>query len=542
MFSTSSPFPSIMNSLRRPFLLLAVGCLLAVVGCTEERTTGPGVAEEPTPGSLYLEKIGGFAGGGIGAAEIVAYDPSTRRLFVVNGLLNTVDVLDLAVPSNPARVTTLNVSAFGLSANSVDVANGLVAVAVEANPKTNPGRVVFFRTDNFEVVSSVTVGALPDMVTFTPDGRKLLVANEGEPSADYLSDPEGSISIIDVSTPATPTVQTATFSAFNGQAASLKASGVRIYGPNATVAQDLEPEYIAVSDDGAKAWVTLQENNAIATVDIASASVQNVRGLGFKNHLLPQNALDASDKDGRVNSRNWPVFGMYQPDAVAAYTVGGESYLVTANEGDGRDWNPGLREEARVSTLNLNPAVFTDAVCGGTCKDSTRLGRLTVTRNLGLNPATNVYDSLFVLGARSFSIWSATTGQQIWDSADQFESRSLSYGMAAFNASHDNNTFDDRSDNKGPEPEGIAIGRIGRKTFAFIGLERFSGIMVYDITFPSAPRFVTYVSSREGTGGDRGPEGLTFVPARSSPTGQPLLIVGNEISGTTAVYRIDLLY
>ena len=323
MFFTSSPLPSTMNSLRRPFLLLAVGCLLAVVGCTEERTTGPGVAEEPTPGSLYLEKIGGFAGGGIGAAEIVAYDPSTRRLFVVNGLLNTVDVLDLAVPSNPARVTTLNVSAFGLSANSVDVANGLVAVAVEANPKTNPGRVVFFRTDNFEVVSSVTVGALPDMVTFTPDGRKLLVANEGEPSADYLSDPEGSISIIDVSTPATPTVQTATFSAFNGQAASLKASGVRIYGPNATVAQDLEPEYIAVSDDGAKAWVTLQENNAIATVDIASASVQNVRGLGFKNHLLPQNALDASDKDGRVNSRNWPVFGMYQPDAVAAYTVGG---------------------------------------------------------------------------------------------------------------------------------------------------------------------------------------------------------------------------
>lgn len=530
--------PIVRRSSSRLFLAL----LFVAIGCAEDRPTGPVAAAEPTPGGLILEKVGGYAGGGVGAAEIVAYDSATRRLFVVNGLLNSVDVLDLSVPSIPTRVTTLNVGAYGLSANSVAVANGLVAVAVEAAVKTNPGRVVFFRTDNFEVVSSVEVGALPDMVTFTPDGRKLLVANEGEPSADYVTDPEGSVSIVDVATPANPVVRTATFTAFNPQEASLKTSGVRIYGPNATVAKDLEPEYIAVSEDGLTAWVTLQENNAIATIDIAAATVQTVRSLGYKNHLLPQNPIDVSDKDGRVNIRSWPVFGMYQPDAIAAYVVAGQTYLVTANEGDARDWNPGLREEARVSTLNLNPAVFTDVVCGGTCKDSTRLGRLNVTRTLGLNPVTNVYDSLFVLGARSFSIWSATSGQQVWDSADQLESRTLSFGMAQFNASHDNNTFDDRSDNKGPEPEGVAIGRIGQKTFAFIGLERFSGIMVYDITVPSAPRYVTYVSSRDGTGGDRGPEGLVFIPARSSPTGQPLLVVGNEISGTTAIYRIDLLY
>ncbi|MEY2734220.1 MAG: hypothetical protein RL340_1279, partial [Gemmatimonadota bacterium] len=323
---------------------------------------------------------------------------------------------------------------------------------------------------------------------------------------------------------------------------ALKASGVRIYGPGATVAKDLEPEYIAVSENGATAWVTLQENNAIATVDIASATVQSVRSLGFKNHLLPQNPLDASDKDGRVNIRTWPIFGMYQPDGIAAYVVAGETYLITANEGDARDWNPGLREEARVSTLTLNPVTFSDDVCGGPCKDSTRLGRLTVTNQLGRNPVTNAFDSLFVLGARSFSIWSATSGQQVWDSGDQLESRTITETAVQFNASNDNNTFDDRSDNKGPEPEGVAIGRIGRKTFAFVGLERVGGIMVYDVTVPTAPRFVTYVNSRSGTTGDRGPEGIIFIPGRQSPTGTPLLVVGNETSGTTAIYRIDLLY
>ena len=176
-----------MRASRRP-LWFVVLLVAGIVGCAEDSTVGPDIATEPTPGSVALERIGGYAGGGVGAAEIVAYDSATRRLFVVNGLLNSVDVLDISIPSLPTRVTTLNVGAFGLSANSVAVANGVVAVAVEAAVKTDPGRVVFFRTDNFEFISSVTVGALPDMVTFTPDGRTLLVANEGEPSANYLID------------------------------------------------------------------------------------------------------------------------------------------------------------------------------------------------------------------------------------------------------------------------------------------------------------------------------------------------------------------
>jgi hypothetical protein len=214
---------------------------------------------------------------------------------------------------------------------------------------------------------------------------------------------------------------------------------------------------------------------------------------------------------------------------------------VTANEGDAREYLgvPGFVEEARVSTLPLDTMVFSSDVCGGACSANARLGRLTVTRTLGRDPVSGRYTSLYVFGGRSFSIWD-DQGRQVWDSKDEFERLTTSLSMVNFNANHTNNTFDDRSDNKGPEPEGVAIGRLGAKTFAFIGLERVGGVMAYDISDPTGPFFVTYVNSRFGTGGDLGPEGVAFVPARQSPNKRPLVIVGNEVSGTTAVFEIQL--
>ena len=44
------------------------------------------------------------------------------------------------------------------------------------------------------------------------------------------------------------------------------------------------------------------------------------------------------------------------------------------------------------------------------------------------------------------------------------------------------------------------------------------------------------------TAGDLGPEGLVFIPAAQSPNGRPLLVVGNEVSGTTAVLQLNLSY
>lgn len=523
---------------------LLLASLAAAAACTPDRPAplAPVSAQalvasaaNKTPTSVSLERIGGFNNGGEGASEIPAFDFVSKRIFVVNGALGTVDVYDAVDPANPVKVGTLS---FPGGANSVAADRGLIAVAVENAVKQQPGTVEFFRATTLERVSSVTVGALPDMVTFSPSGRLLLVANEGEPNADYSVDPEGSVSIVDVSNANRPTVRHARFTAFNGQEAALRAQGVRIYGPGASAAQDLEPEYVAISDDERTAWVTLQENNALAIVDIASATVTRVVPLGFKDHSLQMNALDASDRDNMVNIRPWPVFGLYQPDAIGRYTVGGQTYLVTANEGDARDYST-FAEEARVSSLPLEPTIFTDALCGGPCGANARLGRLTVTNTLGQNPVTGRYEALYALGARSFSI-RAADGSLVWDSGDQLEQLTGSLANVSFNASNSDNTADSRSDNKGPEPEGLVIATLGAKTFAFIGLERVGGVAVYDITNPAAPIYQSYINTRSGTSGDLGPEGITFVPANRSPNKEPLVIVGNEISGTTTIFQVRL--
>lgn len=303
--------------------------------------TYPGQTVEPTPTGLTLAKIGGFEGGAVGAAEITAFDGASKRLFVVNGANGTVDVLDLSDPSKPVKVGAISVAEIGGGVNSVAVHEGLVALAVEGKVKMAAGVVAFYQASTLALLSKVSVGSLPDMLTFTPDGTQVLVANEGEPSSygqpDSV-DPEGSISVIRVNRGGTPTVATADFRAFIGQEDALRANGIRIFGPGANAAQDLEPEYITVSPDGKTAYVTLQENNASAVVDLASAKVTSLAPFGLKDHNLPGFGLDASDEDDGANTNSGkpmikilpqPVKGMYQPDAIASYTVGGVTYLVS---------------------------------------------------------------------------------------------------------------------------------------------------------------------------------------------------------------------
>jgi len=261
-----------------------------------------------------------------GAAEITAYDAASKRLFVVNGANGSVDVLDISNPAAPARVGTIQVTSLGAGVNSVAVHDGLVALAIEGKAKTSPGVVGFYNAADLKLLHSVTVGALPDMVAFTPDGKTLLVANEGEPNSYGLADsvdPEGSVSVITVNRSGTSTVATADFKAFIGKESELRNAGVRIFGPGANAAQDLEPEYIAVSADGQTAYVTLQENNAVAIVDIATAKVSAIKPLGFKNHNVAGAGMDASDEDGGLNTNSGtpaikiapqPVKGMYLPD------------------------------------------------------------------------------------------------------------------------------------------------------------------------------------------------------------------------------------
>jgi hypothetical protein len=926
---------------------------------------------------IKLMPLATFDAGGAGSAEIVAYDAQSRRLFVVNAQTKTVDIVDVRNPKAPTRIKTIDTSVFG-SPNSVAVHDGIVAVAIESAPKTAPGRVALYKA-NGELTVSVQVGALPDMVTFTPNGEHVLVANEGEPSGYGVGhvDPQGSVSIIPIPRNHSQLkklkdadVHEVSFTQFNGQEADLRAQGIRIYGPGASAAQDFEPEYIAVSADSRKAYVTLQENNAIAEIDIRKAEVTKLRALGYKNYdvppqttatyewserdrpfvgataagqklrlggfsglvyegvtndgklkflthtdrgpngeptgikrpfLLPQfnprlvrftldpkngefelteqialrsadgrlltgvsntaisadtnqpyndevpvdlrgnvlpldplggdfegvvvaadgsfwmadeyrpaiyhftksgrlierlvpigthaaagypvpapgvagrfgtealpaviaqrrqnrgieaiaiqndkiyafvqsplrnpvslgnaalNAmrnvrvvefdpstratrqflyvmdnpapvsaddtradkigdavalpgggflvverdddavpedpietitkkvyassltgatdisnlglfdvggvmksvdqmtlaeltaagvtpaskklhvdlaqagyagiekveglallasgqlallndndfgiaqividqttgryslaagyvpenpvlgivnvpgLDASDRDNQINIRRWPVFGMYEPDAIATFSVGRRSYLITANEGDARDW-PGFAEEVRVGSLKLDPIVFAD---GATLKNNANLGRLNVTSTLGDSNGDGVYDALYTLGGRSFSIWN-TDGTQVYDSGSDFERIIAARSPASFNASNDDRAFDSRSDNKGPEPEAVTVGTIGKRTYAFIGLERIGGVMVYDVTNPVSPVFVDYANNRDFTvdpptaeaAQDLGPEGVIFIDAKDSPTRAPLLAVANEVSGTVTLYSV----
>jgi Choice-of-anchor I domain len=494
-------------------------------------------------GTVSLSLTGSFASGTFGesAAEIPAYDAKSKRLFVVNADEDKVDVLDMSDPANMVRVTQIETNG---SPNSVAVYRGLVAVAVEAPEKTDTGLIAFYDTDG-NLLKEVPAGALPDMVTFTPDGNYVLAANEGEPNDDYTVDPEGSITIINLCRGVRhATAQTADFGAYNAKKDKLLAAGVRIFGPGATVAQDLEPEYIAVSADSRKAWVSLQENNAFAVVDIRRGKVVDILPLGYKDHSLPGNGIDASDKDDAINIANWPVFGMYMPDSIAAYSVRGRTYIVSANEGDSRDYD-GFSEEARVKDLTLDPIAFPDA---DTLQKNGNLGRLTVTTTLGDEDNDGVYDKLYAFGGRSFSIWSSD-GKQVFDSGDAFERITAEAYPYQFNSDEDDNdSFDGRSDNKGPEPEGVALAELYGKTYAFIGLERMGGVMVYDITDPYQPDFVQYLNNRDfsgdpeaGTAGDLAPEGLIVISAKDSPTHKPLLVVANEVSGTTSVYTIDFV-
>ena len=500
---------------------------------------------EPALVLTALEPLGTYATQVFdeGAAEIVDHHPGSQRLFVVNGADETIDVLDVSDPSSLTLVDQIDITMWGASPNSLAVHGDLLAVALEAVDPVDPGAVVFFDANTLEYINDLTVGVLPDMVTFSPDGAKVLLACEGQPATDYMFDPEGSIAIVDVSGDiaglSDGDVQLADFSGYS--LANLDPE-VRIFGPGSSVAEDLEPEYITVSSDSTTAWVTLQENNAIAIVDIASASVTDIVGLGFKNHSQVGKGLDASDKDDLIAIANWPVFGMVQPDGIASFEVGGQTFLISANEGDARDYGD-FNEEVRIKSLDLDADAFPNAAA---LQSDPQIGRLNVTNTLGDIDNDGAFERLYAFGSRSISIWSSA-GALVWDSGELIEQQTALALPDAFNCAHDDNdAFDSRSDNKGPEPEGVTVAQLWGTPYAFVGLERIGGVMVFDLSDPHAPAFVLYDNStrdfmgvpEDGTAGDLGPEGLHVILAADSPIGEPLLAVANEVSGTVTVYRI----
>ncbi|WP_344738851.1 choice-of-anchor I family protein [Microbacterium awajiense] len=514
--------------------------------------------------ALSLTPISSFETGVFdeSAAEIVAAHGD--RLFVVNALAGSVNVLDYSTPT--AITPEFSLSSDGV-ANSVAVrADGLGVIAFEAPVKTDPGHLVFFDATADDAASAylgeVAVGALPDMVAIAADGKYAVVANEGEPDDDFEIDPEGTVSVVKLSNKVKASsqkdVKTADFHAFEEGGSMTLPADVRVFGPQPhgddhPVSRNLEPEYVAI--DGNTAYVALQEANAIAVVQIPSARVTGILPLGFKDLSLAENALDPSDRD----PRDAPTFdlrtyeglnGVYMPDGLNAYRTGGQTYLVTANEGDAREWGDYV-EASRVKDLE-------DDGYGPVCDDSplaaytddAELGRLNVTIEDGFDAANGCYSELYAFGGRSFSIWT-TAGEQVFDSGSAFEEITYAAAPDFVNSNHSETVLEGRSDDKGPEPENLAIGEVDGRTYAFIGFERVGSVAVFDITTPAESVFVTYVNNRDfsvsveddgeeylSQAGDLGAEGLAFIPAASSPTGAPLLAVANEVSGTTTLFAI----
>lgn len=536
-----------------------------------------------------------------GAAEIVQFHAASKMIYAVNSAAEqpTVEMIDASALttealSNPLTANNMTATALVLpsTANNIALAgptsvavNGdWMAVAVPADAKANNGFVLFYNGLNTATpvfVKAVEVGNLPDMVTFNAAGNKVLTANEGEPSGDYGTDPEGSISVINFTDniPA-DTAIAITFTAYNDKQAELVAMGMHFPNPSGrtingklittTIAQDLEPEYITIS--GNTAYVSLQENNGIAIVDLTDNSV-SIKGLGFKD--WSQYQLDGME-DGTVSFGQYQdVYGLYMPDTIASFSWKGASFIVTANEGDareyffdtlntagdqdedlclaagGQDFDSGdgclsFTEETQARRLDFAPGSNLDTIAGGDPRSSdftaNPLGRLTVTSTLGDSNNDGEYEAIYAYGARSFTIWD-NNGLAVFDSGDDFERITASIHGNAFNNENDENAGDGRSANKGPEPEALTVGQVGERTYAFIGLERMGGVFVYDITNPYDATFVDYVINRDLTEGgdlmgDNGPEGMVFVDAATSPTGMPLVIIGNEISGTVAVWQV----
>lgn len=500
-------------------LSLITGMLVLANGCGNKNIDP--VAEDVAS----FKEVGRIDLGNLGASEIAAFDPRTKRLFVVNNDNGSrIDVVDLRNPAAPVKLQSIDINALGGGGiNSVAVSNGLLAAAVEAPVKTDNGRVIVFNTENLSVVRQITVGALPDMVTFSPDGNFILTANEAEPNEAYTTDPVGSVSIIAVNQ--NYAVTTLDFSQFAGNRAALEQQGLRVFGRNASFAQDMEPEYIAVSDDSRTAWVTLQENNAIARIDLTTRTFTGLFPLGTKDHNTGENnQMDASDRDNTVgNFRNWPVRGFYQPDAIAFFTIGGTPYVITANEGDARAYE-GYNEERRAGDSNyrLDPTRFPNA---NDLRLPANIGRLRTTGANGDTDGDGDYDIIYTFGTRSFSIWNANTLTLVSDVGKDMEQRTIAA-----------NLYDDlRSDDKGVEPEAVTVAVINGRTIAFVGMERADAVAMYDITNPAAPQFVKLLTSGDA------PEGVLYIKPQDSPNGRSILIVTCEGDGLVNIYQPNLL-
>lgn len=500
--------------------------------------------------AINLEKIGGYDSGFSnkdgGVAEIISYDKMKNQAWVVNGATGKLDILSLDQVtggiSEKMSAKSLDIPAIiakaapdfqygDMTSVAVHGEKGIVAVALQDVDYNKHGYAAILTTDG-ELLTMIEAGCQPDNIVFTPDGRKILVANEGEPRegiGEGIVDPAGSVTVItlDAADVQKSTAVTVDFEVFDSQRETLIADGIIMVKDNLP-SVDFEPEYITATDQ--KAYIALQENNAIAVLDLDTKEYSGVYSLGYKDLSGEKDALDLVE-DGVYEAKTYDAVSAYMPDGIAVYETDGKTYILTANEGDAREWGDYCNEIKATVTA-------TD----GTEAEKVRVINAEVTD--GLPEGKTV-----LYGARSFSIYRVDNDglTQVFDSGNDFEVKTAGYFPAYFNISNDDNAFDSRSPKKGPEPESVVIGKVEGRTYAFIALERIGGIMVYDITHPEKADFCNYINTRdfsedpeavEKLTGDIAPEGLAFIPAEDSHSATPVLLAAYEVSGTVGAYAV----
>ncbi|MGN1001182.1 MAG: choice-of-anchor I family protein [Oscillospiraceae bacterium] len=505
------------------------------------------VGYENETAALALTQIGRYGSGMTnadgGVMEIVDYNNTNGYAYAVNGQSGKLAAISLAALGEAESDGVLSGMEIDVAAlvndegftygdmTSVAVSpdGTKLAAAIQAADYTANGRVALFTCNGDGTLTfekAIETGVQPDMVTFTPDGSKILTANEGEPRMGYTAegavDPAGSVTIIRT---ADYTAQTVGFTAYDSAEAhqALADAGIVLKKETAP-SVDLEPEYIACTNT--TVYISLQEANAIAVLDIAEGTFTGIYSVGFQDYS--QVAIDLGNGDGQYAPQTYDnLKGIRMPDGIALYTVGGVDYLLTANEGDSRAWPVDTETDVNENKSKTSPngRTFEKKV---TWFDADQYD--------GLETGVD-----YLFGGRSFTLLKVTdTGlEEVFDSGSDFESRTAGYLPAYFNCSNDALDLEDRSGKKGPEPETVTVGEVDGRTYAFVTLERIGGVMVYDITDPAGVSYVNYINSRDFSatlGADDSPEGLKFIPAANSPTGEALLLAACEVGGTVAVY------
>ncbi len=518
--------------------------------------------------TLKVTEIASIASGdGEGSSEIATYHAGSKRIFATNGVKNSIDIFDITDVANPKKVGAVSLAPYGNDVTSVAAGQDVIVAAVHVTetfsatgvPTTPNGKIVVFDPNGKVLSSSDILGVQPDSVTFAPNGTTALVAIEAQPvcakdnpataekeNTDYAkaSDPVGGVSIVDLTNPAAPVVRFAGFDKFT--VAQMKAKGIAVSSVVNNVSKDFEPEFVSAADMK-YAYVTIQEANAIGKLNIESATFVAVTR-AFESKLSTV-ARDTSDRDSGAGPRNYAnVVGASQPDAIAAFKMGAARYFVTANEGDAREYSC-LDDDLRAASLKVDPWRFPN---WSTLSASAALGRAKVNPTIGDSNGDGDIDTIHLRGSNSMTMY--RNGVVIWDSGELLDQiQTKAFGVANINGSHslssDKSTMNyvgqDRSDDKGAEPEGVAIGMVGDRRVAILGLERMTALAIFDITDPGNPVFQEWLQmlpTKATPAKDVkhwSPEGIVFVPADKSPSGKALIITSYELSGSLSIHQIE---